>query len=41
MTPGVDKYNVVLKRCIVPMAFIMVWGLVFIIFSNQIAAFIG
>lgn len=41
VTPGVDKYNVVLKRCIVPMAFIMVWGLVFIIFSNQIAAFIG
>ena len=41
VTPGVEKYTPVLKRCVVPMLFILVWGLVFVIFSNQIASLIG
>lgn len=41
VTPGVDNYTSVLKRCMVPMAAVMVWGLVFVIFSSRIAGLIG
>ena len=36
---GVEDYVKVLKRCLVPMAFVVVYGLVFIYFSKTIAAF--
>lgn len=36
---GVDNYVKVLKRCFVPMAIMLVYGMVFIYFSKQIAAF--
>lgn len=36
---GVEDYVKVLKRCLVPMVFVVVYGLVFIYFSKTIAAF--
>lgn len=36
---GVDNYVKVLKRCLIPMALMLVYGMVFIYFSKQIAAF--
>ena len=36
---GVEDYVKVLKRCLVPMAFVVVYGFVFIYFSKTIAAF--
>ena len=41
VTPGVDSYTSVLKRCAIPMAAVMVWGLIFVIFSSRIAGLIG
>ncbi len=35
---GVEKYTRVLKRCMVPMAVLLVWGILAMIFANQIAA---
>jgi len=37
---GLDKYTPVLKKCIVPSIVIIVYSIVFIIFSKSIAAFI-
>ena len=34
---GVDNYVKVLKRCMVPMAVMLVYGMVFIYFSKTIA----
>lgn len=41
VTPGVENYTSVLKRCAIPMAAVMVWGLIFVIFSSKIAGLIG
>ncbi|MCI8552223.1 MAG: TRAP transporter large permease subunit [Lawsonibacter sp.] len=41
VTPGVESYTSVLKRCAIPMAAVMVWGLIFVIFSSKIAGLIG
>ena len=35
---GLEKYGVVLKRCMVPMLVLLVYGVVVIMFSNQLAA---
>lgn len=35
---GVEKYTKVLKRCLVPMAVMLVYGMIFIYFSKPIAA---
>lgn len=37
---GVDNYVKVLKRCMIPMAVLLVYGVVCIMFSKQIAAFL-
>lgn len=41
VTPGVENYTSVLKRCMVPMAAVLLWGILFVIFSGQIASVIG
>lgn len=41
VTLGVESYTSVLKRCAIPMAAVMVWGLIFVIFSSKIAGLIG
>ena len=41
VTPGVTKYTDVLKRCAVPMLAVLIWGLIFVIFSSTIAGWIG
>lgn len=41
VTPGVTKYTAVLKRCAVPMLTVLIWGLIFVIFSSTIAGWIG
>ena len=41
VTPGVENYTSVLKRCMVPMAAVLIWGILFVIFSSQIASVIG
>lgn len=41
VTPGVTKYTAVLKRCAVPMLAVLIWGLIFVIFSSTIAGWIG
>ena len=41
VTPGVENYTSILKRCAIPMAAVMVWGLIFVIFSSKIAGLIG
>ena len=35
---GLEKYGVVLKRCMIPMLVLLVYGVVVIMFSNQLAA---
>lgn len=37
---GIDNYFLVLKKCLIPSLIIVVYGLLFIIFSNQIAPII-
>ena len=37
---GLEKYSLVLKKCIVPSLIIIVWAIVFILFANQLAPFI-
>ncbi len=41
VTPGVEKYTSVLKRCAVPMAAVLIWGILFVIFSAPIASVIS
>lgn len=37
---GMENYTPVLKKCAVPIALMIVWGIIFIIFSPQLASFI-
>lgn len=37
---GMEKYTPVLKKCLVPAIMIIVWGLLFIVFANNLAPFI-
>lgn len=37
---GMEKYTPVLKKCVIPCLMVIVWGLLFIIFANQLAPFI-
>ena len=37
---GMENYTPVLKKCAVPIALMLVWGIIFIIFSPQLASFI-
>lgn len=37
---GMENYTPVLKKCVVPIALMIVWGIIFIIFSPQLASFI-
>ncbi|NLF27241.1 MAG: TRAP transporter large permease subunit [Clostridiales bacterium] len=35
-----DRYSQILKKCVIPCLIIIVWGLLFILFSNQLAPYI-
>lgn len=41
VTPGVENYASVLKRCAVLMAATLIWDILFVIFSGQIVGIIG
>lgn len=37
---GMEKYTPILKKCLVPCIMVIVWGLLFIVFANELAPFI-
>lgn len=37
---GMEKYTPVLKKCLIPCLIVIVWGVLFIVFANQLAPFI-
>lgn len=37
---GMEKYTPVLKKCLIPCLLVIVWGIIFIVFANELAPFI-
>ena len=37
---GMEKYTPVLKKCLIPCLMVIVWGVLFIVFANELAPFI-
>ena len=37
---GMEKYTPVLKKCLIPCLMVIIWGVLFIVFANELAPFI-
>ena len=37
---GMEKYTPVLKKCLLPCLMVIIWGVLFIVFANELAPFI-